>query len=104
MKLAEIHFDWNPSIPGADSRGEGLLFPLRTQSVFRADDGWSIEALGGGMFRLHRKGMPLPVVIGDGYVYVEAELPDFVTPAVVMDREEALAMYEKPKRTRKAKP
>lgn len=73
MKLVEIHFDWNPSIPGADARGEGLLFPLKTQSIFRAEEGWSIEKLAGGEFRLHREGMPAPVVVGDGYTYVEAE-------------------------------
>ena len=72
MKLAEIHFDWCPSIAGADSRGENLLFPLKTQSVFRAVDGWSIERLPSGEFRLHREGMPAPVVVGDGYTYVEA--------------------------------
>lgn len=72
MKLAEVYFDWTPVIPGADKRGEGIVFPLRTESTFRAVDGWSIERLPNGDVRLHRDGMPAPVVVTDGYSFVEA--------------------------------
>lgn len=107
MKLAEIHFDWQPVISGADARGEALLFPLRNQSTFTAAEGWSIEKLASGEFRLFRDGMPAPVVVGDGYTYV-AVPGDKLTVDVGLAELDAIrdAVEEaRPKpRARKAKP
>jgi len=84
MKLAELHLDWIPVIPGGKVLGENHRTDLRDCSTFRAADGWDITCRGAGEFELMTEGLPTPVVVGDGYSYTRAVIVPVDTEAPVV--------------------
>jgi hypothetical protein len=68
MKLAAVYFDDTVCIPGGKDVGGGMARQDLRESSFHAEDGWTIEDIGGGEFRLSREGMDRPCIVG-GYGY-----------------------------------
>jgi hypothetical protein len=75
MKLSSVYFDDTVCIPGGKDVGGGLARHDLRESSFHASDGWSIEDIGGGEFRLHREGMERPCIVG-GYGYTRVAPPE----------------------------
>jgi hypothetical protein len=74
MKLLALYFDDQVVIPGYVAIAGGTS-QHREQS-FTADDGWDLECVGPGVFKLSREGMERPVFVGGyGWSAVFEEMP-----------------------------
>lgn len=73
MKLSALYLDDNVAVPGWTRVAGGVN--TGRDSSFTAIDGWDIERVEPGVYRLMREGMPEPVCIegyGASYVVLRA--------------------------------
>ncbi len=66
MKLASLFLDDIVSVPGAKDGGTGTPRQTLMDSSFHASDGWDIERVERGVYRLFREPMQKPATI-EGY-------------------------------------
>ena len=79
MKLSALYLDDNVAVPGWTRVAGGVS--TGRDSSFNATDGWDIERVEPGVYRLMREGMPAPVCIeGYGASYVELPTPSVDAP------------------------
>lgn len=84
MKLSAVYFDDTVVIPGGKDLGSGQPRQDLRESSFHAVDGWEIEEVREGVFRLFQVGMVKPCMVGGyGYTVVEADrVPDAEPPTI----------------------
>lgn len=78
MKLAALYFDDQVVIPGYVAVSGGTS--QYRDTTFHADEGWDIQRVERGVFRIWREGMPAPVML-EGYGASWVEMPESSSPA-----------------------
>ncbi len=74
MKLSAVYFDDTVVIPGGKDTGSAQPRQDLRESSFHASEGWTLERVERGVYRIWSEGMPKPAhVEGYGSTYVEAD-------------------------------
>lgn len=85
-RLATLHLDGNVVIPEGRDLGVGQPRGDHRDQSFSASEGWSLEEVTPGVFRIRCEGMSAAVTVGGhGYSYTELREP-VTTPEPVHPR------------------
>ena len=99
MKLAAVYFDDTVVIPGGKDLGSGQKRQDLRESTFHASEGWDLERVEPGVYRLRCEGMAEPAYV-EGYGSTFVKAPD-IDRGDILDSEAAAQAPVRAKRLRK---